>query len=212
MDHGNHHRDPQGEPAAPPPEVAKVKDPVCGMSVTPGKARGGSATHEGHEYWFCNPKCREKFIADPARYLAAQQATSPSPAPLSSAPSSSAPSSSSVGAAEYTCPMHPEVVRSTPGDCPECGMALEPRTVALDDDNPELRDMTRRLIVAAVLSVPLVALSMLEMLGVPMTLLSTRPLTWVQLVLATPVVLWAGWPFFVRGARSIAARKLNMFT
>jgi Cu+-exporting ATPase len=236
MDHGNHHRDPQGTPDAPPPDVAKVKDPVCGMSVTPGKARGGSATHDGHEYWFCNPRCRDKFIADPARYLAA----APPAAPRSSS------SSSQSGAAEYTCPMHPEVVRPTHGDCPECGMALEPRvaavrseyvcpmhpeivrpepgscpicgmaleprTVSLDEDNPELRDMTRRLIVAAALSVPLVALSMLEMVGVSMTFLSARALTWVQLVLATPVVAWAGWPFLVRGARSIAARKLNMFT
>ncbi|HSR99274.1 MAG TPA: heavy metal translocating P-type ATPase [Kofleriaceae bacterium] len=245
MDHGDHPREPQGDPAAPPPDVAKVKDPVCGMSVTPGKARGGSATHEGHEYWFCNPRCREKFVADPARYLA-----EPSPSPSTATPSTATPSpataSPSAAGAEYTCPMHPEILRPTHGDCPECGMALEPRvaavrseyvcpmhpqivrpepgscpicgmaleprTVAFDDDNPELRDMTRRLIVATVLSVPLVALSMLEMLGVPMTLLSTRAQTWVQLVLATPVVAWAGWPFFVRGARSIAARKLNMFT
>src|SRR5439155_5618369 len=118
---------------------------------------------------------------------------------------------------EYVCPMHPEIVRPTPGHCPICGMALEPRTVTLDDDNPELRDMTRRLVVAAVLTVPLLAQTMLDMAGAPVasrvsSLIAPGALTWLQLALATPVVVWAGGPFFVRGARSVVARKLNMFT
>jgi Cu+-exporting ATPase len=198
MDHGSHDHAVAGDA----PDVAKVKDPVCGMSVTPGKARGGSATHAGHEYWFCNPRCREKFIADPEKYLA------PDPVP---APAPRAPEASS--AVEYTCPMHPEVVQIGPGSCPICGMALEPRTATLDDDNPELRDMTRRFAVATVLTAPLLIASMAEMAGASLaSIVSPRAHTWIQLALATPVVAWAGWPFFVRGARSIVTRKLNMFT
>jgi len=106
---------------------------------------------------------------------------------------------------QWTCPMHPEVIRDQPGECPICGMALEPKTVtAAAPDNPELVDMTRRLIVSAALAVPTVVLAMLH--------LSAAWSPWVQAVLATPAVLWGGWPFFVRGARSIATRKLNMFT
>ena len=120
-----------------------------------------------------------------------------------------------AGRTEYTCPMHPEVVRDGPGDCPICGMALEPRTVAEEEGpNPELLDMTRRFWVALVLAAPLVLIAMAEMLpgqglgsGVPV-----RALSWLQLALATPVVAWAGWPFFVRGWNSIVARHLNMFT
>jgi Cu+-exporting ATPase len=221
--------------------VATAKDPVCGMSVTPGHARGGSATHAGREYWFCNPKCRDKFLADPERTLAAAHA----PAAHSTAPPAAAPSPApgqiftcpmhpevsrpgagdcpdcgmalepdapAVGT-EYVCPMHPEVVRREPGSCPICGMALEPRTVALDADHPELRDMTRRFAVSAALTAPLVVQSMAEMLGAPVGhWLSPRALTWIQLALATPVVAWAGAPLFARGARSIVLRKLNMFT
>jgi P-type Cu+ transporter len=113
----------------------------------------------------------------------------------------------------YVCPMHPQIVRSAPGSCPICGMALEPRTVTLDDDNPELRDMTRRFWIGAALTVPLLAQTMSEMLGARLTAFaSAHALTWIQLALATPVVLWGGWPFFVRGWRSIITRKLNMFT
>jgi Cu+-exporting ATPase len=260
MNHGS-----DADVAGSDPRV--VKDPVCGMTVTPGKAKGGSATHAGREYWFCNPRCRDRFVADPARYLAAP----PSAAPVVTTPSAppAAPVASTTPAtapppapttrpaapdpagAQFTCPMHPEVLRSTAGDCPECGMALEPqvaamrteyvcpmhpeivrpapgscpicgmalepRTVALDDDNPELRDMTRRFVVAAALTGPLLVESMAAMAGASLTSsltssLGPRALIWIQLVLATPVVVWAGWPFFVRGWRSIVTRKLNMFT
>ena len=229
----------------PPAAPATAVDPICGMSVTPGHARGGSAVHAGREYWFCNPRCREKFVADPGLYVAAD------PAPVASShghephahaapPRTAAPSaftcpmhpevrSPTAGdcpdcgmalepdvppvTTEYVCPMHPEVVQREPGSCPICGMALEPRTAALDDDNPELRDMTRRLAVSAVLTAPLVVPSMAEMLGVPLShAVSAGALAWTQLAFATPVVAWAGAPLLARGARSIARRKLNMFT
>src|SRR5215470_15397601 len=135
--------------AAPDPAPATARDPVCGMAVTPGQARGGSATHDGREYWFCSPRCRERFVADPARYATASGAAAPA-------------------AALYTCPMHPEIRRPGPGECPICGMALEPVIAAADEaDNPELRDMSRRLWVSAALTAPLVAQSMAEMLGAP---------------------------------------------
>ena len=196
----------------PPPVVAleaiaaaaTATDPVCGMTVTPGKARGGSAVHAGVEHWFCNPRCRERFVADPARYL---------PCPPSQPHAAPAVEPAAPAGTEYVCPMDPEVVASEPGSCPICGMALEPRTATLADDNPELREMSRRLLVSAALTAPLVVLSMAEMLGAPIAaLISTRGLTWLELALATPVVLWGGSPFFARGWRSIVTRRLNMFT
>ncbi|HEX3476008.1 MAG TPA: heavy metal translocating P-type ATPase [Kofleriaceae bacterium] len=220
--------------------VAAPKDPVCGMSVIPGKARGGSATHAGREYWFCNPSCRDKFLADPERYLAvayapAARSTIPPSgiAPPGASPVFTCPMHPEVrrpgpgdcpdcGMAlepdvpavvtEYVCPMHPEIVQREPGSCPICGMALEPRAAALDADNPELRDMTRRFAVSAALTAPLVVGSMAEMLGAPIHALSPGTLAWLQLALATPVVAWAGAPLFARGVRSIVLRKLNMFT
>jgi Cu+-exporting ATPase len=230
MDHSNHthHDHPRTES---PPQPERVKDPVCGMMVVPGTARGGSATHEGREYWFCNPRCREKFIADPKAYVG--------PAPASSAP---APAGTTytcpmdpevrqdhpgacpkcgmaleptmpVTKTEWVCPMHPQIVRSEPGSCPICGMALEPRTATLSDDNPELRDMTRRFWISVILTAPLVVATMGEMFGVAVTrFISPHVLVWIQLALATPVVLWGGAPFFVRGYRSLVNRSLNMFT
>jgi len=274
MSHESSPHEPEQEHAhtapaeAPAPEpVAKVKDPVCGMMVTPGKAKGGSASHDGQEYWFCNPRCRDKFVADPTTYLAAVDAApilgavrvaaaapvlgavptaaaapvvSPTLATASVTGSAVAPPVHTcpmhpevrrpgsgdcpecgmalepevpVVRTEYVCPMHPEIVRTEPGSCPLCGMALEPRTASLDDDNPELRDMTRRLVVAAALTAPLLVETMAEMVGAPVAAhVSPGALTWIQLALATPVVVWAGWPFFVRGWRSIVTRKLNMFT
>ena len=221
------------------PATAAAKDPVCGMSVTPGHARGGSASHAGREYWFCNPSCRDRFLTDPDRYLqpatAAPPAAAPSPAIASPAAGqvftcpmhpevrrpglgdcpdcgmALEPDVPAVGI-EYVCPMHPEIVQREPGSCPICGMALEPRTAALDADNPELRDMTRRLAVSAALTAPLVVQSMAEMLGAPIHALSPGALAWLQLALATPVVAWAGAPLFARGVRSILLRRLNMFT
>ncbi|MEP6865236.1 MAG: heavy metal translocating P-type ATPase [Deltaproteobacteria bacterium] len=189
MDHSHH------DHAVPPSDVARVKDPVCGMNVTPGTAKGGSAVHDGHEYWFCNPKCRDKFVADPAQYLE---------------PAQKAPVTAETGGM-YTCPMHPEIRQIGPGNCPICGMALEPEMPsAVEAPNPELVDMTRRFWISAAITIPLLAIAMAEMVG--FTLFTEKARTWIELVLATPVVAWAGWPFFHRGWDSIRHRSLNMFT
>ncbi len=201
MEHASHeHETPAAAPAAAGAPV-KVKDPVCGMMVTPGVAKGGTASAAGHEYWFCNPKCREKFVAEPAKYLAP-------PAPLVP---QTADEAAAEAAAIYTCPMHPEIRQAGPGSCPKCGMALEPEEVTAEEGpNLELIAMTRRFWVSAALSIPLLVLAMGEMVGfVP---LSSRVRPWVELALATPVIGWGGAPFFVRGWQSIQNRSLNMFT
>ena len=178
-------------PGISPPGA--VRDPVCGMSVDPVTARH-RAEHAGHDYFFCGARCRERFVADPAQFLR--------PPPVAAA----APA---IGGT-WTCPMHPEVVRDKPGACPLCGMALEPMDPAAGDGgNPELADMTRRFWVGLALSVPLAALAMGEHLA---GWLPPHTGIWVQLVLATPVVLWGGAPFFVRGWESLINRRLNMFT
>ncbi|HME24011.1 MAG TPA: heavy metal translocating P-type ATPase [Acetobacteraceae bacterium] len=161
-------------------------DPVCGMTVDPATPRH-RVEHGGSTFHFCCAGCREKFIADPGRYLT---------------PRDNAPADIS---ATYTCPMHPEVRQIAPGSCPICGMALEPLAVTTEPGaNPELTDMSRRLWIGAALTVPVVALEMLPHPGFDTN--------WLQLVLATPVVLWAGWPFFRRGWDSLLRRSLNMFT
>jgi P-type Cu+ transporter len=175
-------------------------DPVCGMDVTPGAAAGGSAEHGGTTYWFCNPSCRERFIADPARFLGP-----PAPAGAHTA---------GKDTRVYTCPMHPEVRQVGPGSCPKCGMALEPLEVTADEGpNHELVDMTRRFWVSLVLTLPVLALAMGEMLA-PRLVSGLGPAAWLwsQLVLSTPVVLWGGGPFFARGWQSLITRNLNMFT
>ncbi len=178
-------------------EQGRVLDPVCGMSVDPKTAKHVH-THEGQTFYFCNPKCREKFIADPAHYLV------PKPAqPVQHVPDD----------AIYTCPMHPEIRQVGPGACPICGMALEPELVTADaQPNPELADMTRRLWIGAALAAPVFLLEMgghvIDLHG----LIHPQTSNWIQLLLATPVVFWAGWPFFERGWASIKTRNLNMFT
>jgi P-type Cu+ transporter len=174
-------------------------DPVCGMTVDPSSA-AAVVHHEGLDHYFCSDSCRQKFEADPARYVAPRHPAPPAPAASS--------------AVEYTCPMHPEIVQLGPGSCPICGMALEPRTATLADDNPELRDMTRRFWVSAALTLPLLALMLAEMLpGHPLQhWLGSGPSAWLQFLFASPVVLWGGLPFFERGWQSVKNRSLNMFT
>ena len=197
-EHNGHHH---GATAA----VAE-KDPVCGMDVVPGQAPGGSTDHAGKTHWFCSQGCREKFVGDPTRYVApsptkpAVDAIAPAPAP---------------SRAKWTCPMHPQIVRDEPGSCPICGMALEPMTVTADEGPaPELIGMTRRFWIGLALTAPLLVFMIGDMLpGQPLRhLVSPRVAAWTQLALATPVVLWCGWPFFVRGWQSLVNRSLNMFT
>ena len=173
-----------------------AKDPVCGMDVDPHTAKH-RADNAGRTYYFCSARCRERFVADPAKFLA-EDTAKPEPVPEGTI---------------YTCPMHPEIRQVGPGSCPICGMALEPVTVTAETGpNPELVDMTRRFWIGVVLAVPVVALEMGGHLTNLHMLLGQQLSNWLQLVLATPVVLWAGWPFFVRGWASVVTRNLNMFT
>ena len=174
----------------------RVKDPVCGMSVDP-ETTAHRAEHEGQSYYFCAAGCRTKFLADPARYLAARLPVTASTAP----------------GAIYTCPMHPEVRQTGPGACPICGMALEPEMPSADaGPSHELVDMTRRFWIGLALAAPVFVLEMGGHLAGAHGWVDARLSAWVQLALATPVVLWAGWPFFVRGAQSLRTGNLNMFT
>ncbi len=178
----------------------KVLDPVCGMEVVPGKTPH-THEHEGQTFHFCSASCAGKFAADPRKYLAPANPSGPG-----------APDNAKPGT-KYTCPMHPEIVRDGPGSCPICGMALEPMTVSREKpDSDELRDMTRRFWIGLCLALPLFALEMGgHLLGLHLPI-SARVAGIAQLALATPVVLWAGWPFFVRGWASLRTMNLNMFT
>ncbi len=211
-DHHAHspHHDPEpipSEPGAAPPEEA-VHDPVCGMTVRPATAKH-KAEHGGKTYFFCSAGCREKFEKDPEKYLAPKdEAAKPEPAPPA-VPGAGGGLGGPGG--HWTCPMHPEIVRDKPGSCPICGMALEPMMPSLDEGpDPELIDMQRRLIGSAALAAPLLALEMGGMAGA--TSLHGGWVPWLQLALASPVVLWGGWPFFVRAFDSIRFRSPNMFT
>ncbi|MGE0421602.1 MAG: heavy metal translocating P-type ATPase [Reyranellaceae bacterium] len=184
--------------AKPPAEGARVKDPVCGMTVDPATAKH-LAEHGGATYCFCCAGCRTKFEADPQRYLSPAPAQPAAPIPEGTI---------------FTCPMHPEIRQVGPGSCPICGMALEPEVVTADSGpNHELLDMTRRFWIALALAAPVFALEMGGHL-VPALhhLVPPSVSIWIQFALATPVVLWAGWPFFVRGWLSLRTRNLNMFT
>ena len=174
-------------------EHQQAIDPVCGMTVDPGTAKH-KAEHKGHTYYFCSAGCRTKFVATPEKYLDKVEE------PV-------------VAGAIYTCPMHPEIRQVGPGSCPICGMALEPVTVTAESGpNPELADMTRRFWIGLALAVPVLILEMGGHLTGLTMLLGQQLSNWLQFVLATPVVLWAGWPFFVRGWQSLVTRNLNMFT
>lgn len=178
-------------------------DPVCGMTVdtSAGKPRHD---HGGDTYHFCSQGCCDRFAGDPEHYLSGAHLEAAANAPAGTM---------------FTCPMDPEVIQEGPGSCPVCGMALEPMGIPPADagPNPELVDFTRRFVVGAILGAPLVTVSMGPMAGIPVKdwlsgLGVAHAAAWVELILATPVVLWCGWPFLVRGARSIVSRNLNMFT
>jgi Cu+-exporting ATPase len=229
--------------AVAPPAPTKI-DPVCGMKVpadAPLRAEHGAQT-----YVFCNPRCRERFLADPGRYLATpdEAKTMPTPGPVATASAAAPPDAiytcpmdpevrqrgpgacpkcgmalepelpaAPATRTEWTCPMHPEIVRAEPGSCPICGMALEPRTVAAEEpENPELVDMRRRLKVSAALTIPLVLVAMAPMLPGAHLLAGHPARRFLELALATPVVLWGGAPFFARALASLRTRHLNMFT
>ncbi len=175
------------------------RDPVCGMSVDATSPR--RIEHAGTTYLFCSQRCQSRFSEDPESFLGDGR--------------SGVGSETAAGGGPWTCPMDPEIVREEPGSCPICGMALEPTEIrAEEEENPELADMSHRLWISLALTLPVFAIAMIEMFeGDPLTArFSPRTLAWVQLVLATPVVLWGGWPFFVRGWASLRSRHLNMFT
>jgi P-type Cu+ transporter len=178
---------------------ATARDPVCGMTVgTDAGAR--SAVHDGRTYYFCGEGCRTRFTADPKRYVT---------------PAAPPPAERTRDTRTYTCPMHPEVRQVGPGSCPICGMALEPLELsATEDADPELRDMTRRLVVSSVPTLVLFVIGMSDMLpGRPLShALPQGVRAWLELLLATPVVLWGGAPFFARGLASVRSGNLNMFT
>ncbi len=189
-----HHERPASDSAAAALKDPVLKDPVCGMKVTkdsPHQAESG-----GRPYWFCSAGCRTKFLAEPQKYLA------PAAVPAQPAPA--------AGGRVYTCPMHPEIRQAHPGNCPQCGMTLEPVLPSLDDEtNPELTDFTHRFWWTLPLTVTVAAMAMFgHLLGwMPMGVQS-----WLEFALSVPVVLWAGWPFFVRGAQSVWNRSPNMWT
>jgi Cu+-exporting ATPase len=213
---------------------SEVVDPVCGMSILPSDAVG-HVDYEGATYHFCSQSCLDRFRASPETYLSPKAAErqhahgdtreytcpmdpevrqiGPGACPkcgMALEPVSAAP----LTKTEWTCPMHPEIVRDEPGSCPICGMALEPRVVTLEEQNPELDDITRRFRWSLVVTAPILAFMVSEFLpGQPLQhALPPAAMTWTQFLLATPVVLWGGWPFFVRGWASVVNRHLNMFT
>jgi P-type Cu+ transporter len=216
---------------------SSVIDPVCGMTVNPSSA-AGSVEYKGKTYYFCSQHCVRKFSDDPQRFLNQSSQQETQPIEIESEATYTCPMhpemretkpgacpkcgmslerttpSATEKKTEYTCPMHPQIVRDSPGTCPICGMALEQRLVVLEEENHELKDMRRRFWVSVVLTAPVFAIGMSEFVpGRPLEkFVSMRTLEWLELALATPVVLWCGWPFFVRGWQSIINRSLNMFT
>ena len=183
------------DPHSPCAHAARVADPVCGMNVDP-EVSPHYCHHAGQDYHFCSSGCRARFSADPERYLASQEPVAVPEGTM------------------WTCPMHPEIRQDHAGACPICGMALEPEMVSTDiGPSPELIDMTRRFWIALVLTLPVLVLEMgSHLIPALHHLVPMRLSGWIQMVLATPVVLWAGWPFFERGWASLKSRNLNMFT
>ncbi|QUD90541.1 heavy metal translocating P-type ATPase [Phenylobacterium montanum] len=196
-DSHHHHRHDHAGRAMAAPADGRILDPVCGMTVDP-ETTPHRLAWEGRRFFFCSAGCKTKFETDPQRYLEPESRPPAPPAPEGTI---------------YTCPMHPEIRQVGPGACPICGMALEPATVTADEGpGAELMDMSRRFWIGLVLALPVLALEMGGHLTGLMMLISRQNSTWFQMALSAPVVLWAGWPFFVRGWVSLRTRKLNMFT
>ena len=214
----------------------KITDPVCNMTIEEAEA-AATSSYLGKTYHFCSRHCKEKFDGNPEAYIGAEadagnkegkggpytcpmhpevRQDGPGSCPKCGMALEALMPSPPPGKDEWTCPMHPEIIRNTPGVCPKCGMALEPRTAAEgEDENPELIDMTRRFRVSTALTIPLVIIAMRHMIPGISALESVLPsvlLIWLELLLATPVVVWAGWPFYVRAVQSVINRSLNMFT
>ena len=199
---GHHHGQGHDGQDAAVAEASLVTDPVCGMKVDPATSKH-RIEHGGQTFHFCSAGCRTKFQTDPGKYLKPREATAPAP--------TQPPRKGVI----YTCPMHPQIRQEGPGNCPICGMALEPLEVTAEAaPNEELADMTRRFWIGLALTLPVVVLEMgghIPGLGLH-HLVSPTASTWIQFLLATPVVLWAGWPFFVRAWQSVVNRSLNMFS
>ncbi|MBI5026042.1 MAG: heavy metal translocating P-type ATPase [Nitrospirae bacterium] len=208
----------------------KVTDPVCKMTIDDKDAVATSA-HKNTTYYFCSKYCKNKFDSNPDAFLVGKAAEPPKTGVIYTCPMhpeirqegpgscpkcgmAIEPLTPSAGKTEWTCPMHPEIVRDAPGSCPICGMALEPKSALEEEENPELIDMTRRFRVGVVLTFPLILIAMRRLIPFISieNLISPEILKWLEIILATPVVLWAGWPFFVRGWQSIINRSPNMFT
>src|SRR5437588_4251710 len=195
-----------------------AKDPVCGMTVDPATAKA-KAEHAGQEHFFCSTGCAEKFRRDPEAYLhASPQSRAPAPSGLvrRGAPAVRAAPPKAIAGTKYTCPMHPEIVRDSPGVCPICGMALEPMvpTAGEPADDSELRQMSRRFWSSVALGIPLAVIAMGGMISsFPLHhWLGMRAINWLEFALATPIVLWGAWPFFERAWASVVHRRANMFT
>jgi len=229
--------------ATPSPDAPATRDPVCGMNVDPKTAKL-KTEHDGHEYHFCSSKCQDKFVAEPTDYITAKDIVCGMNVERASAKHLSKnagenfyfcstncqtkfdaePEKYLSGRPEpeamptgtiYTCPMHPEIVQEGPGECPICGMALEPKGIPAEDEgpNPELVDFSHRFWIGLILTIPVLILAMGPYLGLPVEdWIPKRISLWIELVLATPVVLWSGWPFFKRGWASVVNVSPNMFT
>jgi Cu+-exporting ATPase len=217
--------------------MTMATDPVCGMTVDEKKAARESV-HQGVTYHFCSQRCHARFVADPGKYIAGSKVVpvaappgsggtiytcpmhpevrqpGPGACPKCGMALEPAGAPAAVGKTEYVCPMHPEVVQDHPGNCPKCGMALEPRTVSMEEDTHELDDMSRRFWLGTALAIPVFLSAMAAEFWpeVMAGIISPRNRQWLEMILATPAVLWGGWPFFVRGWRSVVSWNLNMFT
>ncbi len=204
--HAHHSHDATDPQAHAKSDVAGgLKDPVCGMAVTTESVN--KLEHDGRPYYFCSAGCQARFAADPLAYIGKQAALMAREAP--EAPTTVAAAGADAGAI-YTCPMHPEIRQDHPGDCPKCGMTLEPLLPTLDDEeNPELRSFQHRFWWTLPLTV---IVTVLAMFGHRFGWFEMATQSWIELVLSLPVVLWAGWPFFVRGAQSVVQRSPNMWT